>query len=274
MEQIVTSRILHDHVFDVTTRSGASVTVQAGGGPEGPGPMELMLVSLATCAQSTILDVLEKMRQPFDDVRVLVDGERAEKAPRAWTRVHLTYLVRGEAVPDRVARAVEITARACSASSMIARTSELTEEAIQIRSTDAASTRPLRREVLRPHQTLEELVVSGEDHPDAGWFAAFRGDEVIGTAGVFPESSPHGGSDASWRIRAMAVAEGVRGRGIGELLLDACLDHARRHGADHVWCSARVPAEDFYARAGFRPTGEEYEPAGLGPHVRMDLDLT
>lgn len=235
--------------------------------------MELMLVSLATCAQSTILDVLEKMRQPFDDVRVLVDGERAEKAPRAWTRVRLTYLVRGEAVPDRVVRAVEITARACSASSMISRVSDLSEEAIQIRSVDAEATRPLRHSVLRPHQSLEELVVPGEDHPDAGWYAAFRGDEVIGTAGVFPEQPPDGGSTRSWRLRAMAVAEGDRDRGIGEVLLEACLDHAGRHGADHVWCAARVPAEAFYTRAGFRRVGEEYEPAEIGPHVRMDLDL-
>ncbi len=176
-------------------------------------------------------------------------------------------------MPDRVARAVEITARACSASSMISRVSDLTEEAIQIRSAEASETRELRRRVLRPHQTPDELVVPGEDHPEAGWYAAFRGEDVVGTAGIFPEAPPDGGSELAWRLRAMAIEDGLRSRGIGELLLDACLDHARRHGADLVWCAARVPAADFYARAGFARVGDEYETDDIGPHVRMERAL-
>ena len=273
MRRIAESRVRHGHTFDVRTASGNTVSVQGGGGPEGPGPMELMLVSLATCAHSTILDVLEKMRQPVDDVRVQVESERAEKVPRVWTEVILRYLVRGNAVPDRVTRAVEVTAKTCSASAMLAKATTVTEDLVHIRPVPAEETRPLRQKILRPHQSLEELVVDGESSPDAGWYAAVRDDTVVGTAGVFPESPPDSDVVGAWRVRAMAIEEELRGMGIGDMLLDAVLDHVRRAGGRHVWCSARTPAEGFYERAGFRQVGDVYEPPGLGPHVRMDRDL-
>lgn len=272
MGRIADSRLRHGHTFDVTTASGNIVAVQGGGGPEGPGPMELMLVSLATCAHTTILAVLDKMRQPYDDVRVQVDSERAEKSPRVWTDITLRYLVRGAAVEDRVVRAVEITARTCSASAMLAKATDVTEDLVQVRPVPAEETRPLRQRILRPHQSLDELVVDGESSPDAGWYAAVHDGNVVGTAGVFPESPPDTDLAGSWRVRAMAVDEDFRGLGIGDMLLDAVLDHARRGGGRHVWCSARTPSEGFYERAGFRRVGEVYEPPDVGPHVRMDLD--
>jgi predicted GNAT family N-acyltransferase len=136
-----------------------------------------------------------------------------------------------------------------------------------IRRVDPIVTRPVRQLVLRPHQTLEELIVPGEDDVDAGWFAAYDGgDLVIGTAGVFPEDRPDSGP-GGWRLRAMAATR--PGEGVGSALLDACLDHARRRGGRYLWCSARMPAAGFYLRHGFVTVSDVYEPPGLGPHVTM-----
>lgn len=121
--------------------------------------------------------------------------------------------------------------------------------------------------MLRPHQTLEELVVAGED--EGAWFAAMLDGEVVGTAGVIAEPAPDG--RPGWRVRAMAVRGDLRSRGIGVALLRACLAAAHGQGARLVWCAARAPAVEFYRRHGFVMAGEPYEEPGIGPHVTMVL---
>lgn len=275
---MVTARLQGERGFLVETRSGHQLLVEGGTDPGtctvGPGPMELMLVSLAACAGATVADFLAKMRQPLDDLQVLAAGERAAEPPRVWTRIHLTYRVRGEVEERRVQRAVELAeTRYCSASVMLRQVSRLTHQLQVIRSVDPALTRPLRRQVLRPHQTLEELVHPGEEDPRTVFFAALEEGEVVGCAGLFRESPPdRPGLAGAWRLRSMATHPSVRGTGLGGMILQACLDHVRREGGALLWCSARTTAADFYRRHGFEPFSEVYEVPGLGPHVDMRLE--
>lgn len=136
--------------------------------------------------------------------------------------------------------------------------------------------RPLRRRVLRPHQTLAEQVFAGDDAPEAAHFAAFDdAGEVMGIASITPEAKPGGPDGATardFRIRGMATdPERGRGTGAGGAVLLAALDHARAHGATRVWCNARTPARGFYERYGFVAEGEEFELPGIGPHYVMSL---
>jgi len=138
--------------------------------------------------------------------------------------------------------------------------------------------RPLRRRVLRPHQTLADQVYEGDDAPGAAHFAAYgdEGDAIIGIASITPEPYPGPGPGAGrpgdWRIRGMATdPDGGRGVGAGGALLRACLDWAREHGARRVWCNARSPVRGFYEREGFVVDGAEFEPPGIGPHFLMWL---
>lgn len=130
--------------------------------------------------------------------------------------------------------------------------------------------RPLRQRVLRPHQTVEQQVFEGDDHPEAAHFAAYAddgADQVIGIASITPEGEP-----GAWRVRGMATdPEGGRGTGAGGALLLACLGHARANGATRVWCNARTPARGFYERYGFAAEGEEFELPRIGPHFVMAL---
>lgn len=276
--QLVTSAI-HEggRRFAVSTASGHAFTVE--GKPDtpqptaGPGPMELMLVSLATCSGVTLADLLPRMRQPVEEMEVRVEGERAAEPPRVWTRIRVTYRLRGDLAPGRVERAVALLEeKYCSASVMLSRVADLTGSIELVRPVAPAETRELRRRILRPHQTLEELTVPGEDSPDAGWFAAIKDGRVVGTAGVFPEPRPAQPDPAAWRLRAMATDEQVRGTGLGGWLLRACLDHARGRGAGSVWASVRLPAVGFYERHGFAVTSDPWDEPELGPHVRMEAD--
>jgi GNAT superfamily N-acetyltransferase len=136
---------------------------------------------------------------------------------------------------------------------------------------DPALTYALRQRVLRPHQQAEDLRLPGDGDPDTGTFAALTADgEVAGTATVRPEPCPWRPDEAgAWRLRGMATAPELRGRGIGERVLAAALDHVAIHGGALVWCNARTPALSFYRRAGFETFGDEWVDPEIGPHVRM-----
>jgi GNAT superfamily N-acetyltransferase len=140
---------------------------------------------------------------------------------------------------------------------------------IDIRPITAAQTRPLRRAMLRPHQTEAQLVYSGDDVPGALHLGAYLGDALVGVASINPEPSPGETDAGGWRLRGMATTPEVRGTGVGGLLLQRCLDHARAAGGTVFWCNARTSAAGFYRRYGLETRGEPFEIPGTGPHYLM-----
>src|SRR4051794_11884594 len=115
------------------------------------------------------------------------------------------------------------------------------DPAYVIRAVSAAETRLLRKEVLRPHQTLDEVGFAGDEVPGAAHFGAFVNGQMVATATVHPE-------DDEWRLRGMATRAEFRGRGLGGELVQACVDHVRQAGGTRIWCNARLKAADFYRR--------------------------
>jgi len=70
----------------------------------------------------------------------------------------------------------------------------------------------------------------------------------------------------------MATKDEMRGRGLGTLVLDALIEHARASGGEIIWCHARIGALDFYRRAGFVTIGDAFDD-GLALHNSMWRDL-
>lgn len=86
---------------------------------------------------------------------------------------------------------------------------------------------------------------------------------AIGTARLTPDQ----------RIGRMAVLAAWRGKGVGQALLNALLDAARKRGWGEVSLHAQLHARDFYACNGFLPEGVEFEEAGIGHQtMRRRLD--
>jgi len=135
---------------------------------------------------------------------------------------------------------------------------------LALRSIPLADTRELRRAVLRPYMTVDELAAHEPDGAIA--FGAFDADELIAVGLVGPEGEP-----GDWRIRGMATKPEARGRGAGTRVLEALVSHAVAHGATRLWCNARTPALSLYERAGFTATSEEFETPRIGPHYRVEL---
>lgn len=145
---------------------------------------------------------------------------------------------------------------------------------VRIERVAAEQTFPLRQQVLRPHQRIDQLAPPGDDDPDAAHLAAIEGDEVIGTASVRRESPPWATDPArSWRLRGMATSEAHRNGGVGAAVLAAVIDHVGRHGGGLLWCNARTPAVVFYERAGFFTRGDAWVDPDIGPHIAMEMTV-
>ncbi len=89
----------------------------------GPSPMGLVLVALAGCTAMDVVSILQKQRQPFTGLEVVVRAERATEHPKVYTGYEVVYIVRGQGVDRRaVERAVELSEnKYCSVGAMLAK---------------------------------------------------------------------------------------------------------------------------------------------------------
>lgn len=76
------------------------------------------------------------------------------------------------------------------------------------------------------------------------------------------------------KVQRVCVLKAHRGAGIGEALMTAAIDEARRTPAiTEVTLGAQLQALAFYERLGFTPHGEIYQDAAI-PHRHMTLLLS
>lgn len=136
-----------------------------------------------------------------------------------------------------------------------------------IRRVEAAVIRPLRREILRPNRPPEASIYDQDDDLQTVHLAAYEDGVVVGCVTLFPEE--YDAEPLAWRLRGMATDPGVRGTGVGGVLLRESVDVVAAAGAPLLWCNARVSAEGFYARHGFIAVGDVFDLPAAGPHRRM-----
>ena len=102
-------------------------TAAAGGG-KGLTPMELLLISLASCSAMDVIGILRKKRQPVEGMEVRAQGQRTAEHPTVFTSINLEYLVHGAGVdPVAVARAIELSREHyCPVWAMLGKSMEIT----------------------------------------------------------------------------------------------------------------------------------------------------
>jgi len=67
-------------------------------------PMELLLMSLASCSAQTVISLLQKMRQDVRGFTVKAEGARRAEHPTVFTEIRLAFEIEGN---DLSAEAVE-----------------------------------------------------------------------------------------------------------------------------------------------------------------------
>lgn len=92
-----------------------------GGRNRGMRPMEMVLAGLCGCSGMDVISILAKQRQDVVDCVIEAEAERAERPPKVFTRIALTYRITGRKLrPSAVRRAVDLSAQTyCSVSAML-----------------------------------------------------------------------------------------------------------------------------------------------------------
>lgn len=100
--------------FEATAGSGGQAIIdgspEIGGEGRGMRPMEALLVSLASCAAMDVVHILRKQKEPLEDLRIEVDGERGDGTPKPFTTIHMTFTAVGDGLSEKkVTRAVALS---------------------------------------------------------------------------------------------------------------------------------------------------------------------
>jgi putative redox protein len=90
-------------------RSGAVVLEVDGDGRSGVSPVQALAVALAGCMASDVVHILTKARLPPRSLTARLTAERAASDPHRIVRVELRFRLAGEAPPDRVQRAIDLS---------------------------------------------------------------------------------------------------------------------------------------------------------------------
>lgn len=108
--------------FQVEFDSSAS-----GYNAEAPSPMEVVLMSAASCSAIDAVLILEKMKQKLDDIKISVKAERPESGEvKPFAAIHLHYDLFGEIEESKAKRALELSVeKYCSVLEMLKSTAKI-----------------------------------------------------------------------------------------------------------------------------------------------------
>ncbi|MGB6133430.1 MAG: OsmC family protein [Acidobacteriaceae bacterium] len=108
-------------LFDGTSQSGHTVRFDAGAEhTAGPSMMEMVLTALCGCTSVDVVSILQKKREPLEGLTVTAAAEQASEPPRVFTKIHLTYRIRGKVTPKAAEDAVALSKnKYCSVSKML-----------------------------------------------------------------------------------------------------------------------------------------------------------
>lgn len=80
-----------------------------GGMDTGMRPMELFLHALAGCSAVDVVMILNKGNQHVEQMRIEVEGQRADAVPAVFTHITMTFVVRGDVAQNKLDRAVALS---------------------------------------------------------------------------------------------------------------------------------------------------------------------
>ncbi|HCK98615.1 MAG TPA: hypothetical protein DHW42_00720 [Candidatus Marinimicrobia bacterium] len=101
---------------------------QFGGSEAAAKPMELVLMALGGCSALDIESLINKMRTPADEFQVKITAERRDEHPKVFTRIHITFIFKGENLNrPNIEKAVKLSQeKYCSVSAMLSQAVDIT----------------------------------------------------------------------------------------------------------------------------------------------------
>lgn len=116
-----------DTLNSFVARNEKGHEVRLSGDGSAAGPMESVLMAVAGCSTIDIVMILEKMRQPLENIEVEVEAERREEIPRTFTKIKMHYKLHGKLKEKKVEQAINSSLdKYCSVSKMLEKAAEIT----------------------------------------------------------------------------------------------------------------------------------------------------
>lgn len=99
-----------------------------GGSNQGMRPMQSLIASLGGCSAIDVISILNKQRQPLQDLKISIDAERQTDAtPSLFTTIHVHYKLFGDLKEEKVQQAVSLSMeKYCSVAKIIEKTATIT----------------------------------------------------------------------------------------------------------------------------------------------------
>jgi predicted GNAT family N-acyltransferase len=143
---------------------------------------------------------------------------------------------------------------------------EIDIKEINTRSEEYEQLLHFRNELLRVPLGLnlfdEDLSDDAKDHI----IVAMEGENIIGCVMLHPKNKE------VIKLRQMATAVSVQGKGLGRILVANAEETAVENGYTQIVLHARISARGFYEKLGYQPFGAEFTEVGI-PHIAMQKSL-
>src|ERR1700720_730056 len=115
--------------FVGSASSQHSIEIDSGAEKTANSPMELVRIALCGCTASDVVGILRKKREPFTNLEVTANGERAQGYPAVYTDIKLTYRVGGKVSPKAMEDPGRLSKeKYCSVSAMLEKSAKITFE--------------------------------------------------------------------------------------------------------------------------------------------------
>src|SRR5215213_8118480 len=96
-------------------------------GKAGFSPKALLLSGLAGCSGIDVVEILEKMRVPFADLKIEVEADQTSEHPKVFKDIHINFIVKtGEENRDKIKKAIDLSLdKYCGVSAMLKKNSKI-----------------------------------------------------------------------------------------------------------------------------------------------------
>jgi putative redox protein len=95
--------------FDAGRPDGPKVRIDANA-HTAPGPFDMLLAAIATCAATDVVEIMKKQRTPLEAMSIRVEATRVAAIPRRLASAVLHFTLRGAGITaEKASRAVELS---------------------------------------------------------------------------------------------------------------------------------------------------------------------
>lgn len=132
MIKVEIARIDKDFHMEAVNEAGNKLQMDAGpndGGHElGMRPMQLLLAAFGGCSAIDLISILRKQREPIEDLKITVTGEREQGVvPALYTEVHAHFRLYGKINLEKAQKAVSLSVdKYCSVAKTLEKSAKVT----------------------------------------------------------------------------------------------------------------------------------------------------